>query len=61
MESLDSEKNIQVTSVEVEGNTYLDKNEVLEIEKDIASFNEDYFIGVGFLIAGLFGYLRKRK
>ncbi|ALJ00697.1 hypothetical protein [Rufibacter tibetensis] len=61
VESLDSKKNIQVTSIEVEGNTYLDKNKVLEIERDIASSKDDYFIGAGFLIAGLFGYLRKRK
>ncbi|GAA4425328.1 hypothetical protein GCM10023188_06160 [Pontibacter saemangeumensis] len=61
VKSLDSEKNIHVTSVEVEGKTYLDKNRVLEIEKKIASSNEDYFIGAGFLIIGLFGYLRKRK
>ena len=42
------------------GRTYLDKNKVLGIEKDLAKSNSDYFFGVGFLIAGLIVYMRMR-
>ena len=58
--SLNTEKDIIVTSIVVEGSTYLDLDETLEMERNLTTSKSDYFIGTGFLIAGLFVYLRKR-
>jgi len=60
IEKLNSADNVFLTSIEGGGRTYLDKNKVLEIEKDLATSNSDYFFGMGFLIAGLIVYLRLR-
>ena len=49
-----------VTSIESKGTIYLDKDEVLKIERKLAASNADYFIGTGFLIAGLFAYFKRR-
>lgn len=49
-----------VTSIESEGTIYLDKNEVLRIERKSSSSNSDYYIGTMFLVVGLFVYLRWR-
>ena len=57
---MNSEKVIMVTSIVVEGSTYLDLDETFEIERDLETSKSDYYIGTGFLIAGLFVYLRKR-
>jgi hypothetical protein len=49
-----------VTSIESEGNIYLDKDEVLKIERTLAASNADYYIGTMFLFGGLFAYFRRR-
>ncbi|AHM59256.1 hypothetical protein D770_04945 [Flammeovirgaceae bacterium 311] len=58
--SLNSEKNIVVTSIVAEGNTYLDINEVLEIEKRNASSKSEYILSAVILVAGLFGFFREK-
>lgn len=60
IEKLNSDEKVFVTSIEIEGRTYLNKNIVLEIEKDLATSIADYFIGSVYLIAGLFVYFRRR-
>ena len=60
IDKLNSADNVFLTLIEGGGRTYLDKNKVLEIEKDLAKSNSDYFFGVGFLIAGLIVYMRMR-
>lgn len=57
---LNLEENVFVTSIVVEGSTYLDSQEVLERERKLATSNADYYIGTGCLMAGLFVYFRRR-
>jgi hypothetical protein len=59
-EKLNSEDNVFVTSIESNGKTYLNKNEVLEIERDLSTSNSDYYFGTLYLACGLFVYFRKR-
>ena len=49
-----------VTSIESKGTIYLDKNEVLEIERKLAASNSDYYFGLMYLVVGLFVYFRWR-
>jgi len=57
---LDTSDNVSVTSIESGGRIYLKKNEVLEIEKELATSNSDYFIGTMYLAAGLVVFFRRR-
>jgi hypothetical protein len=60
LEKLSTADNVVVTSIESQGQIYLNKNETLGIEKELAKSNTDYYIGTGLLIAGLFAYFRRR-
>ena len=58
---LNSEENVFVTSILANSVTHLDKTKVLDFEKHLADTNLDYFFAFGFLAAGLWVYLSKRK
>ncbi|WP_276371936.1 hypothetical protein [Chryseolinea sp. H1M3-3] len=49
-----------VTSIESEGTIYLDKDEVLKIERKLAASNADYYFGLMYPVVGLFVYFRWR-
>jgi hypothetical protein len=49
-----------VTSIESKGIIYLDKDEVLKLERESAASNVDYYIGTMYFVAGLFLYFRWR-
>ena len=49
-----------VTSIESEGTIYLDKDEVLKMERKLAASNADYYFGIMYLVVGLFVYFRWR-
>lgn len=49
-----------VTSIESNGTTYLDKDEVLKIERESAASNADYYIGTMYFVVGLFLFFRWR-
>lgn len=56
----DADDHYFVTSIESDGTIYLDKDEVLKIERKSASSNADYYIGTMYLVVGLFVYFRWR-
>jgi len=60
VKELNTNKNLFVTSIKVKQTTYLTKNEVLEIEKGIATSYADFYLAGLFSIAGLVMYLRNR-
>jgi hypothetical protein len=51
---------VLVTSIEKQGKIYLNKNEVLEIENDLATSKSDYYLGTMYFVAGLFLYFKRR-
>ena len=61
VKSLNSEKNIIITSLVIEGSTYLNVNEILKIEKKSATSNTEYYFGIASMIAGILGYLREKS
>jgi hypothetical protein len=59
-ETLNSGNKVLVTSIEKQGKIYLNKNEVLEIENDLATSKSDYYLGTMYFVAGLFLYFKRR-
>jgi hypothetical protein len=57
---INSTKDVLLTSVRVNGYTYLDKNDVLKIENTTFNSNSEFFIGLIFLGTGLIVYIRHR-
>ena len=58
---LNSEENVFVTSILANSVTHLDKTKVLDFEKHLADTNMDYVFAFGYLAAGIWVYLSKRK
>jgi hypothetical protein len=54
------DENVFVTSIRVKWSTYLNKEEVLKIEKELATSYAEYIIGTLYLIAGVVIYFRNR-
>ena len=57
---INSNEDVFLTSVSVNGFTYLDKNEILVIEDKLSKSNSDYYIGLMYLVAGLIVFIRHR-
>jgi hypothetical protein len=60
LEKSGTDEHYLVTSIESKGAVYLDKAEVLKIERKLATSNADYYIGTMFLVGGLFVYFKRR-
>lgn len=60
LEKSETDEHYLVTSIESKGAVYLDKAEVLKIEGRLATSYADYYIGIMFLIGGLFAYFKRR-
>lgn len=59
-DKINSTEDVFVTSVIVNGFTYLNKNEVLKIEDELSNSNADFYIGLMYLAVGLIVFIRHR-
>tara|TARA_B110000093_G_scaffold176796_1_gene212771 strand:+ start:610 stop:1140 length:531 start_codon:yes stop_codon:yes gene_type:complete len=59
-DKINSTEDVFLTSVRVNGFTYLNKNAVLKIEDELSNSNSDFYIGLMYLAAGLFVFIRHR-
>lgn len=60
IDRINSNEDIFLTSLRINGFTYLNKNEVLKIEDKLSKSNSDFYIGLMYLVAGLIVFIRYR-
>ncbi len=60
LDRLDTDNNVFVTSIGKRRIVYLDQDEVIKIENELASSYGDFILAGGFLIVGLVVFMRKR-
>ena len=59
-DKINSTEDVFLTSIRVNGFTYLNKNEVLKIEDELSNSNSDFYIGLMYLAMGLIVFIRHR-
>ena len=57
---LNSTENIPITSVSVNGRTYLEKDTVMKVENSFYHRNLEYLVGLFWLVCGLGVFIRER-
>lgn len=59
-DNINSTNDVFLTSVRVNGFTFLNKNDVLNIEDKLSASNSDFYLGLMYLVVGLIAFIRHR-